>query len=204
MLAMVVCFLLGLYLGRSPLHKAPVGTTPVAGNAGGGGGGAAGGRGPRAASGGGGVGGTPGPSYGGPGATASGNGGPPGAGGDDGDLGGPGNGRRRPPGPDSPVNCDGSSDPGAQAQGDLLRLAQGKSLTRYAPDVDAPGTLTPQREDSNTPAVSAPSSAAPADPLRISLFSPPARSQVKTGIMIVQHVDKPVAALLQAKIAPPT
>jgi zinc-ribbon domain len=41
-----------------------------------------------------------------------------------------------------------------------------------------------------------------ADQVRLSLFSPPAGSRTKSGVMIVQHGDSAVEALLQAKVAP--
>ena len=41
-----------------------------------------------------------------------------------------------------------------------------------------------------------------ADQVRVSVFSPPAGSKAKSGVMIVQHGESPVEALLQAKVAP--
>jgi zinc-ribbon domain len=41
-----------------------------------------------------------------------------------------------------------------------------------------------------------------AEQIRLSLFSPPAGTKGKTSVMIVQHGDSPVEALLQAKVAP--
>jgi hypothetical protein len=51
-------------------------------------------------------------------------------------------------------------------------------------------------------ASSAAAPTAAADQIRISVFSPPAGSKAKSGVMIVQHGDSPVEALLQAKVAP--
>lgn len=45
------------------------------------------------------------------------------------------------------------------------------------------------------------SASAPADRLRIALFSPPPGTQ-KSGVMVVERGDGPVEALLQAKVAP--
>lgn len=52
-------------------------------------------------------------------------------------------------------------------------------------------------------APTAPAAAAPAaDRIRLSLFTPPADAKAKVGVMIVQHGDGPVEALLHAKVAP--
>jgi hypothetical protein len=60
-------------------------------------------------------------------------------------------------------------------------------------------------QDANSPAgtAAATTASAAADQLRISLFQPPPGSPIKTGVMIVQHGDTPVEALLQAKIGSP-
>jgi hypothetical protein len=56
----------------------------------------------------------------------------------------------------------------------------------------------------NAPITAGAADAPATAPLRLSIFSPPAGSPSKSGIMIVQHGDEPVEALLQAKIAPPS
>jgi zinc-ribbon domain len=65
-----------------------------------------------------------------------------------------------------------------------------------------PGDAAAGAGDSSAAAAGAAASTAAADQIRISLFSPPTGSKAKTGVMIVQHGDGPVEALLQAKIAP--
>ncbi len=334
---MILCFLLGLSMGRMPLLKPLICPMPTAGNGGGGGGAAGGGIGGHSApgtgepAGGGGGGGAPGRSFGGPGALANGTGSPAGGAGgggdgdvpglngggpdgepanghgkevmgktaEDGDLGGPGKGAKQPVGPDD--SASGQAGKGApQLEGDLLRLAAGKSLSGAGADDEPPAMPVPQgksysardfsydktnlprypdavtavvssisygpdgrtdrfstgagiltsnsfdtvvgwyrahlpagwheltigdmgrmsrqlspenlgkllgqatggTESSGAPADRDAASAA-ADRLRISLFEPPAGSPNKTGVMIVQHGDQPVEALLQAKIAPP-
>ncbi len=57
--------------------------------------------------------------------------------------------------------------------------------------------------DASTSAPDGGAASAASDRVRISLFQPPAGSPNKTGVMIVQHGDQPVEALLQAKIGAP-
>jgi hypothetical protein len=78
--------------------------------------------------------------------------------------------------------------------GDMQQLSKQLSTQSIMQIFGAPPPSSPAAASSADP--SAPS----ADPIRLSMFSPPAGSKAKTGVMIVQHDDSPVEALLQAKV----
>jgi hypothetical protein len=79
--------------------------------------------------------------------------------------------------------------------GDMQQLSKQLSSTSI---MQMLGAQPPPSDPAAASAAAAPS----ADPIRISLFSPPAGSKAKTGVMILQHGNSPVEALLQAKVAP--
>jgi hypothetical protein len=80
--------------------------------------------------------------------------------------------------------------------GDMQQLSKQLSAQSIMQILGVPppaDQAAPSRPPGATPA---------AEPIRISVFSPPAGGKAKVGVMIVQHGDSPVEALLQAKVAP--
>ena len=85
-----------------------------------------------------------------------------------------------------------------QTVGDLGALASQFSMQNIGKMLGVPANGT------TAPAGSAATASAPAEVLRISIFSPPAGTPNEPAVMIVQHGDRPVEALYHAKVWPKT
>ncbi len=83
-----------------------------------------------------------------------------------------------------------------------MTIGDMQQLSKQLASLSVLQTLGAQPPVDPAAASGTPDSTHGSDPIRISLFSPPAGGTAKVGVMILQHGDSPVEALLHAKVAP--